>query len=157
MSLPRKSRSHSKHSGYPGQVSVTCHSGQQYPSRPPSSQLEDGQGRGRDRSQGCHRGCSSAERIDQQGPHSATHHLLPHARTWAAASHPISCLRVSQFLGPTGSWLGYPTDCSAEECQDQLNQESLQETTAYGVRFTLKATAGPTYPLPLPHLQAACF
>ncbi|XP_036013521.1 uncharacterized protein C2orf50 homolog isoform X2 [Mus musculus] len=60
------------------------------------------------------------------------------------------------FLGPTGSRLG-----STRECQGQLNQESLQETTAYSVCFTLEATASPTYPLPPPHLQTlqegACF
>lgn len=50
-------------------------------------QLEDEQGRGRDRSQGYHRGCSSAERIGQQGPYSATHRLLSHEQTLAATSH----------------------------------------------------------------------
>lgn len=44
-------------------------------------------GRGRDRSQGHHRGCSSAERIGQQGPGSITHCLLSHAQTSAATSH----------------------------------------------------------------------
>ncbi|NP_001188262.1 uncharacterized protein C2orf50 homolog isoform 2 [Mus musculus] len=78
-------------------------------------------------------------------------------------SRMMSCSQCSlgaghsrQFLGPTGSRLG-----STRECQGQLNQESLQETTAYSVCFTLEATASPTYPLPPPHLQTlqegACF
>lgn len=61
-------------------------------------QLEDEQGRGRDRSQGYHRGCSPAERIGQQRPYSATHRLLSHEQTLAATSHQdilSTCLPVS--------------------------------------------------------------
>ncbi|XP_028633580.1 uncharacterized protein C2orf50 homolog isoform X1 [Grammomys surdaster] len=67
------------------------------------------------------------------------------------------------FLGPTGAWLGWPTSpgCSAPEYQGQQNQGCLQKSTAHSVGFTLKATANPTYPLLLPHLQTlqegACF
>lgn len=52
-------------------------------------QLEDEQGRGRDQSQGYHRGCSSAERIGQRGLYSTTqtHCLLSHEQTLAVTSH----------------------------------------------------------------------
>lgn len=79
---------------------------------------------GRDRSQGHHRSCSSSEHIEQQGPYSATHHLLSLAQTLAATSHLdilSTCLPVSWTNRFLAGLANRPRLLSTREYQGHLN------------------------------------